>query len=127
MANGFTTAANDLKKAMDLNYARQKQVDAAIQKKNEDMKKTSDETAKNYEKDTSENKQEKMAKARAVAYALEYSQMSDKDKKENLETFEKYCSDAGYGWMEEDGMGDAESLLDQIYKDSKDNQPDEQS
>ena len=92
LADRFITAANDLKEAMDLNYAQQKQVDAAIQKKNEDMKKTSDETTKNYEKDTPENKQEKMAEAVAVAQALQYSQMTDDEKT----AFRELCVEAGY-------------------------------
>ena len=124
LADRFITAANDLKEAMNLNYAQQKQVDAAIQKKNEDMKKASDETAENYKKDTSENKQEKMAEAVAVAQALQYSQMTDDEKI----AFRDLCIEAGYNDAQvNDDLG--KDFLDyvRLKRLQENNQTDEQS
>lgn len=124
LAGKFITAADDLKEAMNLNYAQQKQVDAAIQKKNEDMKKASDETAENYAKDTSENKQEKMAEAVAVAQALQYSQMTDEEKT----AFRELCVEVGYTDAQvNDDLG--KDFLDYVRSKrlQEDNQPDEQS
>ena len=115
----YTTASSELEQQKAQNYANINAVNAKIAARNQELE-------SKYTKDENDMSEDEKSKARGVAYALEYFQMSDKEKKENLETFKEYCSDAGYGWIVKDGMGDAEFLLDKIYKDSKDNQPDEQ-
>ncbi len=121
LAEKYTEASSKLEQQKAQNYANINAVNAEIAARNQELE-------SKYTKDEDDMSEDEKSKARAIAYALEYSQMSDAEKTDNSGTLKNLCMEAGYGYKENDkGEIDLDYIFDQARDESKDNQTDEQS